>query len=117
MVRCEAKDVNVDIAGDCDGCSGVFCEYCVDCCLELVGEVRVPVGSAVEADDGVEGVGQLFVAVDLEDNAGGLRDLDVGEDFGEEAVFVVHSDVGGVYWLVPFEFVAVGIGVGVEVVI
>ena len=71
-------------------------------------------GSAVEADDGVEGVGHLFVAVDLEDNAGGLRDLDVGEDCGEEAVFVVHSDVGGVFLL---EFVAVGIGVGVEVVI
>ena len=39
MVRCEAKDVNVDIAGDCDGMFwGYFVSIVSDSCLELIGE-------------------------------------------------------------------------------
>ena len=59
MVWCKAEEVVVDVALDCDGCSGVFGEYFVYCCLEIVGEVWVPVGAAVDVDEGVDGIGLL----------------------------------------------------------
>jgi hypothetical protein len=109
VVRCEAEEVKVGVSVDRDGRSGVFCENFVNCFLKVCGEVWVVAGATVDVDDGVDWVGQLFCAMDLECDCGCLGNVDVVEEGDEEIRFEVHCDVLAVLVFVAFERVAVGV--------
>lgn len=118
VVWCEAKEVSVDVAVDCDGCFGVFCEDFVNRCLEIFVECWVPNGSAVDVDDGVDWVGSLFSVMDLDNDGCCLGDLYVGNYGGEKVGVVVYTDISFVFMFVAFELVTVRIdSVPVEIVV
>lgn len=89
------QKIDVDVADDRDRGGGVLREDVVEESLELGDEVLQGVGAAVDADEGVFGIGVFFVVAELEGENLRAVDWEFGgvKDGNVEGVLGVDGDV------------------------
>lgn len=71
--------------------------------------------SAIDVDDGVNGIGPLFGVMDLKDDGGCVWDVDIVDVFSMQVCVVVHCYARSVSGeTITRELIAVRVDVGVE---